>query len=461
MVTRKQSVARIIRELVKAHEDYSADYDRIAEFFITGSNLETEKKLFDFCKENFNYIIEPEKNQTLRSPAAIIVLDMVRGVDCKHYASFIGGVLDAINRTGEMFFDWFFRFASYSVTDRIPEHVFVVVKENGSEIWIDPVLDRFNGRMPFPIYIRDIKSRQAASRISGIGSLSRVAGIGALSRISGPAGYHSTNFGLSSDSSCSSGCSHSIGRIRKRSNQLSGTIFDAAADFVKQVSAGTTAISSSTLFNILPPPAGSMPVATIDGWPPGLPNWVVTPDNRLVLSTIPLNRTPTNQDLAYLLTSLQAIYNVSLITPIDVFRYVSPTGATFAGLLDSNLKKNYGPAIVGAWVYNNWLAVPDLMRNSSPDWVAAIGSTLISIVGLVPVIGNISNLVVSIDQKNKSVATVASAIQQQQVTQTAAALQQLQAPAGSSPLLTWLKSNPGLTVLFAVGGAYGLSKILD
>ena len=186
VVTEKQSVGRIMKEIVRAHKDYEKDYDRIAEYFIKADSLATEKLLFDFCKDELDYNIETDQDQTVRSPTAILVLNEMRGVDCKHLASFIGGVLSAINRTGENYFDWYYRFASYSIQDSVPEHVFIVVKDQGTEIWIDPVLESFDQRTPYPIYIQDIKPEEMAlTRISGVGR----------KRVGDLPGYSSTNFG--------------------------------------------------------------------------------------------------------------------------------------------------------------------------------------------------------------------------------------------------------------------------
>jgi hypothetical protein len=169
-VAKKQSVKRIMGEIVRAHYDYVDHYDRIAEYFMTGSEAGVPEALFDFCKQNLHYKVEDEMTQTVRSPAAILVIDKMRGVDCKHYASFIGGVLDAINRTGKMWFDWCYRFASYDSRDSVPEHVFVVVFNPEDEVWIDPVLTSFNSRSPMPEYMGDQNIEEMPLlRISGIG----------------------------------------------------------------------------------------------------------------------------------------------------------------------------------------------------------------------------------------------------------------------------------------------------
>ncbi len=160
-----QSVNDIVNEVLQSHEIFKNDYDTIAESFYSPDIYTICQNLFNFCKSNIYYKIETEKRQTSRSPSA--TLAMGNG-DCKHYAGFIAGVLDAMNRQGEKI-KWYYRFASYNYGDREPQHVFVVVKDGKKEIWIDPVLDTFNQRQPIPDYYFDEKpSTMALHRLSGI-----------------------------------------------------------------------------------------------------------------------------------------------------------------------------------------------------------------------------------------------------------------------------------------------------
>jgi hypothetical protein len=166
LVQRNQTVYDIINEVLEAHELFRRDYDNIAADFWTGDIETTARKIFDFLKRNVRYKIETEGKQTTKSPAAILA----HGIgDCKHYASFINGVFDAINRKYNQNINWFYRFASYNFFDREPAHVFAVVKKNGREIWIDPVLDRIDKRVE-PSYFLDkkVKSKMALTRISGL-----------------------------------------------------------------------------------------------------------------------------------------------------------------------------------------------------------------------------------------------------------------------------------------------------
>jgi hypothetical protein len=169
LIEKKQTVRHIITEVLASHELFAKDYDQIALQFYCGSPRQIAKALFDFCKANIRYRIEPEERQTTKSPAAIIALGDSVGGDCKHYASFIGGVLDALKRRGCPV-DWCYRFASYDMFDRTPQHVFVVVFEGGQEIWVDPVLSSFDQRLqPYhkPIDKCPKSSTMPLFRISG------------------------------------------------------------------------------------------------------------------------------------------------------------------------------------------------------------------------------------------------------------------------------------------------------
>jgi hypothetical protein len=170
LIESRQSVKDIIREVLEAHSIFAADYDLIALDFACQSPIQTARALFNFCKQNIRYKIEPEARQTTKSPGAILALGDTIGGDCKHYAGFIGGVLDALNRAGCKI-SWNYRFASYDMFDPTPQHVFIVVKDQGQEIWVDPVLDSFNQRLqPYhtPIDRKPKTSIMPLFRLSGV-----------------------------------------------------------------------------------------------------------------------------------------------------------------------------------------------------------------------------------------------------------------------------------------------------
>jgi len=162
-IKQEQSTSDIVNEVLNAHAVFASDYDLISENFA----INTPKKLFDFCKQNLPYKIESEYLQTTRSPAGILAM---KQSDCKHYAGFIAGVLDSLNRKNLADFDWCYRFASYNILNKDAKHVFVVIKEKGGqELWIDPVLDYLDDRYPSPFYIKDKKPKSMALvRMSGV-----------------------------------------------------------------------------------------------------------------------------------------------------------------------------------------------------------------------------------------------------------------------------------------------------
>lgn len=135
VINKKQNVPDIIREVCQAHSSFKGLYDRIGYLFDVGSVKQICDGLYNFCKANISYVEESPEHQTTTVPQGLLS----RGYgDCKHYASFCGGCLSAIARATGKKINWHYRFASYSIFRRTPYHVFVVVQDKGSEIWIDP-----------------------------------------------------------------------------------------------------------------------------------------------------------------------------------------------------------------------------------------------------------------------------------------------------------------------------------
>lgn len=135
MINSTQSVPDIIREVCDAHSSFTSLYDKIGMLFNAPTIQGICDKLDAFCKANIQYREEKDTRQTTAVPQGILS----RGYgDCKHYASFCGGVLGAINRATGKKINWHYRFASYNIFRRVPYHVFVVVQDKGGEIWIDP-----------------------------------------------------------------------------------------------------------------------------------------------------------------------------------------------------------------------------------------------------------------------------------------------------------------------------------
>lgn len=159
VLKKHQGTDDIIDGILSTHHQYKKDYDKIYKYFYTGEIKSTCKKLWQFLKDNVRYKIESEKLQTLRSPATILSYP----ADCKSYALFINGCIDAINRNENTNWNFKYRFAGYNPIANYIEHTFAVVKKNNSsdEIWIDPVLDSFNEKKQ-PTYFIDKKTNNMA-----------------------------------------------------------------------------------------------------------------------------------------------------------------------------------------------------------------------------------------------------------------------------------------------------------
>ena len=165
VVSADQTVTDIIDGIVNTHYQYQDEYDKISNYFVGESELETARNIFNFLKSNVPYYIESTNNQTLRSPSAIVALPG----DCKSYALFANGVLDSLNRKGIFQVPLAFRFAGYKDSSREPQHVFAVMYPGTKkEIWIDPVLQRFNEKRQ-PSFYKDKKIKMALIALSGVG----------------------------------------------------------------------------------------------------------------------------------------------------------------------------------------------------------------------------------------------------------------------------------------------------
>jgi len=162
VISYDQGTDDIIKEILKTHVLFSDQYRGLVQFFDTGDIYTTCQKLWDFCRYNLPYNIETGSEQSVKSPAAI--LHPGEKIDCKHYSLFIGGVLDAIKREYNEPWTWCYRFAAYDGSKEVG-HVFVVVFDGRSEIWIDPVLSSFNYKKKPNFYIDE---KVMLSLISGV-----------------------------------------------------------------------------------------------------------------------------------------------------------------------------------------------------------------------------------------------------------------------------------------------------
>lgn len=169
-VVGRQTVQDIVVGMDWIHKMTADHYDNIARYFVGSTANRTLRNLFDFIKKNSAYVEESDRLQTVKTPAAIIAEGNTYGNDCKNYSLFIGGVLDAINRSGKQRIPFVYRFASYKPKQPIPGHVFVVAYPYTQlETWVDPVLDHFDERLQ-PEYFYDKNANTMLSVVTGVPS---------------------------------------------------------------------------------------------------------------------------------------------------------------------------------------------------------------------------------------------------------------------------------------------------
>lgn len=158
LIKKNQDVEDIIKAIIEAHQKHREEYKKIALYFLGRNNEETGRNIWNFLKKNIPYQEEPETEQTIKSPTAIIITGMYNlgRNDCKNYSLFTAGILQGLNDLGHKI-PYSFRFASYSSYSKTPGHVFVVINPGTKkEIWIDAVLNKFNYKKPYT-YSKDKK----------------------------------------------------------------------------------------------------------------------------------------------------------------------------------------------------------------------------------------------------------------------------------------------------------------
>jgi hypothetical protein len=139
LITNRQYVPDIIKEVCEAHKLFGNYYDLFSDLFYSRDPRVVSDKLFDFCRRYLKYHEEPVKTQTTALPTGIIERGYItgQGVDCKHYALFCAGVLGSLNRLYNCSFEAGFYFVGYGRASE-PYHVYVCVKDIEVDIWLDP-----------------------------------------------------------------------------------------------------------------------------------------------------------------------------------------------------------------------------------------------------------------------------------------------------------------------------------
>jgi hypothetical protein len=164
-VVEDQTVMDIVEWMPVAHDVYRRMYDRLV-WCVEETELESLcYELWDFCRATFKYKEESVDDQQLSAPSTMLK----RGwSDCKSYALFIGGMLDALNRQGADI-RWKYRYVASTPWGNKIGHVFVVVDPDNENIWVDPVLPDFDKHFFYLVH-RDVE-------IQEVGAMGRIGGL--------------------------------------------------------------------------------------------------------------------------------------------------------------------------------------------------------------------------------------------------------------------------------------------
>jgi hypothetical protein len=174
LVKRRQTTTDIEREILEAHRQFAKHYDSVCVAFWQGGGEATARHLYDYVSTHFPYVEQPAYMQSVKAPGAIVA-EARKGSDCKHYASFIVGMCEALRRRGYKIRSYY-KFASYN-DNPLPGHVFAVVVVDGKDFWVDPVpgIGGFNHRSMAPKH--SFNKLPPMSDSSSVGALYRISGV--------------------------------------------------------------------------------------------------------------------------------------------------------------------------------------------------------------------------------------------------------------------------------------------
>lgn len=154
----KGNTADIMTEVLSTYEASKQQLSSLAPYLKAVRLEDTCRTVWQLVKHHIAYKMDPAGEQWVKTPARLWA-DKVG--DCKSYSVFIAACLYHLGIKGT------FRFVSFS-SSQIPTHVYIVVKNNGKEIILDAVLNRFDIEKPFTHKFDYNMTR--ISRLSGIGN---------------------------------------------------------------------------------------------------------------------------------------------------------------------------------------------------------------------------------------------------------------------------------------------------
>ena len=166
LITNNGYTDDIIKAVISVFNENWAQLSDFAKQFKGVNIRETANNIATYVVDNFNYVIDPNGEQWIRTPARLL---SDREADCKSFSIFVCSCLSCLGIENG------FRFVSYT-NDLQLTHVYTVAEdEDGLEFIIDTVAQKQKGLPIFEEvkykYKRDIMNTTRISKLSGFGDI--------------------------------------------------------------------------------------------------------------------------------------------------------------------------------------------------------------------------------------------------------------------------------------------------
>lgn len=178
---------------------------------------------------------------------------------------------------------------------------------------------------------------------------------------------------------------------QSKSNNATGSFLDSIAKVAQQEIADSRA--SNAFYHV--PPTGSVKLPLPQGYPAGLPYWMLTPKNELKIYPTPFGRKLSDSEMLTVLNALQPILNTAVKPAPNVFTYIEPkTGWSFAKEIQRTLPMHEGDPIMFS-LGNNFLTAyaGSVLNNQQKDVIGGIGKGIMAVVAAIPILGTVAKLV--------------------------------------------------------------------
>ena len=164
VIKQKGTTDDIIKSVVSV---YNESYQQAADFaqsFKGATIRNTAANIADFVVNNFNYKVDPEGEQWVRTPARLYA---DREADCKSFSIFVCSCLSCLGiKNG-------FRFVSYTPDKQITHVYSYAVDEDGNKFIIDTVAQIQKGLQPF----EEIKYKSKKDVMNSYTKISKLSGV--------------------------------------------------------------------------------------------------------------------------------------------------------------------------------------------------------------------------------------------------------------------------------------------